>query len=433
MFSQRKRILSFGRNLAIKANVFQPTNVEQLREAVTDCTEITARGNARSYGDAALGREVVDTRKLNQILDFQADTGLITCQSGVLLEDVLQFCVPKGWFLKVTPGIKSITVGGAVASDVHGKNHRASGNFSTCVRGIQMMDKLGEVRNCSRTENPDLFSATFGAMGTTGVITEVCFELMPITSTQMEQRVQVGRGLSNLLERMWQSTATYNAAWLNLLAEQNTQRVQFVLYSAEHAASGGLAWKPKSGLMVPFTPPFRVLLSPLMRLYNAQIWKKGQKQAEKPHFVDLDTYFYPLDSLRNWNYLYGPRGFYQYQFCIPKAAAEPGLAQVFEALKQSAQKPYLAVMKTHGPADPGFPNSFPLEGYSLALDFPANKATERLVEQLDEIVWTHGGKIYLAKDALSRGRMARLSEDSLKPWQHGFGSLLFDRIKQDLP
>jgi decaprenylphospho-beta-D-ribofuranose 2-oxidase len=433
MFSRQKRILSFGRNLSVLARVFQPESLEQLHAAITDCTEVTLRGNGRSYGDAALGKEIVDLRKWNKILDFQAETGLITCQSGVLLSDVMEFCIPKGWFLHVTPGIKSITVGGAVASDVHGKNHTAAGNFSRWVQSFQLMLKSGEIINCSGTENSDLFHATFGAMGRTGLVTQVYFALKRITSTLMQQEVYRSHGLDNLLRKLWKSKYAYQAAWLDLLESQDNSMVRFVLYSAEHAQEGAQPtdWQPKSVLAIPFTPPFRCLIDPLMRLYNAHIWRKSQKQTIQPHFIDFDTYFYPLDSLKNWNYLYGPNGFYQYQCCLPYGQAEQGFAALFQIIQTSGQKPYLSVMKKHGESDSLCPNSFPIAGFSLAMDFPANAHALRAIRQMDEVVWAYGGKIYLAKDAASHGRMSRLDHHGLRKWQRGFGSSLFNRIQSD--
>jgi decaprenylphospho-beta-D-ribofuranose 2-oxidase len=428
----KKILRSWGRYLSVRAEVYQPHELEQIRLAVTTCAQVTPRGNARSYGDASLGREVVDMTKYNQIVDFEVVTGTVECQSGVQLSKLIPAIVAKGWFLAVTPGIKSITIGGAIASNVHGKNHPARGCFSDIVLSFELMHKDGSIVICSRAQHTDLFYATFGAMGSTGLVLSAKLKLQVITSTMMEQTTITGKGLTSLLASLWDAPTTYAATWLDLTNAFSPETIRYVLFCAEHSAQKDTKLRYDTGikLSVPFTPPYNLLTNNLMRLYNRYIWNKNQNKQTSQ--VSLDQYFYPLDSLKHWNRLYGPRGFYQYQFCVPKTTAEACFLAVFELIQTRKQKPYLCVMKRHAAQNEPTPNSFPIEGFSLAMDFPVCEEVEVLITQLDEIVWQANGKIYLSKDARSRGRMSRLDINSIRKHNTGFGSMLFDRISSDL-
>ena len=394
-----------------EAEMATPESVGEAREYLLSRDRLIARGNGKCYGDAALSPHVLSTLHFNRILHFDRATGVIECEAGVLLSDLIHRIVPAGWFFHVTPGIKSITVGGAIASDVHGKNHPAKGCFSNWLVSFELMTADGQVLTCTRTENPDLFWQTCGGMGWTGIVLSARFQLMKIDSVQMRQASVRAAGLEGLFRafddhRQW----TYAAGWLDGTASGHAAG-RGVVFLAEHqqAPTNSNGVEPeqvpatKKPRNVPFFAPSWILNPWSIRLHNQIIFSKA-KPGE--HLVDLDAYFYPLDRVQNWNRLYGRRGFVQYQFCLPEENSFDGIRQIMETIRLSPETPFLTVLKRHGERPPEAVHSFPIRGYSLALDFPRTRTIFNLVGQLDALVWGFGGKIYLTKDACSAARMA---------------------------
>jgi len=408
MQQETMRIANWGNFPTMKARVYTPENAEECRQVLNQCDNLIARGNGKCYGDAALASNILNTLSMNRILLFDAEKGIIHCESGVLLAEVLRIAVPKGWFFHVTPGIKNITVGGAVASDVHGKNHPAKGCFSNFLLSFELMRADGSVVSCSKTENSDLFWQTCGGMGWTGIILSARFQLMRISSTSMRQRTVRADTLEALLRAFEENTGWTNAAgWLDALASGSSFG-RGVLYLAEHEEGQGgeeLVYEEQKGFSVPFYAPFWLLNPLTIRTHNALLFSKGNNGESR---ASMDRYFYPLDKIGHWNRLYGRRGFVQYQFCIPENQVFDGLKNVLETIKKSSDTPFLSVLKQHGERPAEAIHSFPEKGYSLALDFPRTRTLKALVERLDEVVWQHGGKIYLTKDALSASRMGRV-------------------------
>jgi len=396
----------WGNFPCMDALVTEPENIIQVHQAVLDNERIIARGNGRSYGDAAIGEQVLSTLALCQVRAFFPDTGIIDCAAGVLLADLLPTIVPAGWFFHVTPGIKNITVGGAIAADVHGKNHPAKGCFSNWLISFELMTATGVVLNCSRVENPSLFWQTCGGMGWTGIILSARFQLMRIHSNQMQQRTVRCQNLDQIFQIFDDNkTSGYAVGWIDTTASGKTFG-RGAVHLAEHAAvEGHLEWEDTVPKNIPlFAPSW--LLNPLsIRAFNALYFSKNHDQDRQ---VGIDAYFYPLDSLKNWNRLYGRRGFVQYQFCLPEESAMDGVRQVMEMVRQSPETPFLSVLKRHGERPEEAINSFPIKGYSLALDFPRTRSIFTLVQQLDALVWNLGGKIYLAKDSCSEAKMSRV-------------------------
>lgn len=410
---EKQKLANWGLYPTMEAEIAHPQNMEEARTYLLSQNHLIARGNGRCYGDAALGTHVLSTLALNRVLSFDTENGLIACEAGVLLSDLLPLIVPKGWFFHVTPGTKNITVGGAIASDVHGKNHLTKGCFSNYLLYFDLMDAEGRVLRCSRTEHADLFWQTCGGMGWTGVILSAAFQLMPLPSTQMRQFTVKARHLSDLFNAFEEYAEwPYVAGWIDCLP---TGRAfgRGLVYFGEHMPMGSgsytsfLPQKPR--INVPFFAPHG-LLNPLsIWAHNAWRYHTG-RPGERT--IDLETYFYPLDGIGNWNRLYGRRGFVQYQFCIPERHAETGIPRVLETIQKSQDVPFLTVLKRHGDRAPENIHAFPFRGYSLALDFPRTRTILDLVRKLDDILLNVDAKIYLSKDSSSNKLLSNLNPTS---------------------
>ncbi|MBK9336151.1 MAG: FAD-binding oxidoreductase [Lewinellaceae bacterium] len=419
---------NWGNYPAITAEIAYPETPEDVRAEVLRQERLIARGNGKCYGDAALAPHILSTLRLNRLLHFDAESGVAQGESGLLLADLLDIIVPAGWFFHVTPGIKNITLGGAIACDVHGKNHPAKGCFSNWLLDFELLRADGSVVRCSRAENSELFWQTCGGMGWTGVVLSARFQLMRISSVRMRQKAVRAENMDDLF-RAFETHADwpYSAGWVDCLAEGATFG-RGVVYLAEHSErqpDAPLQYPHRNTRNVPFFAP-TWLLNPLsIRLHNNMLFSKaGTGERE----VDLDHYFYPLDRIRNWNRLYGRRGFIQYQFCLPEASSAAGIRQVLQTVRSSPDIPFLSVLKRHGERPAEAVHSFPICGYSLALDFPRTRTVFDLVKKLDDLVWHYGGKVYLAKDACSAPRMGRINPVAFG--EARFSSLLRERIGQ---
>ncbi|UWQ21551.1 FAD-binding oxidoreductase [Jannaschia sp. W003] len=374
--------------------------------AVVGAGRVVARGNGRAYGDAAMGVALTaDMRRMNRMLGFDPDTGQLVAEAGVLLGDVIAAFLPRGWFPQVTPGTKFVTLGGAIAADVHGKNHHRDGSFGACVDWVEVMDAEGTVTRASRKDAPDLFAWTVGGMGLTGVIVRAAIRLRPVESGWIVQRTVPAANLCAAMAAFdAEHAATYSVAWIDCLAS-GAALGRSLLMLGEHAAAGEVppAFRdrpfetPARGRRrVPFDAPAAALNRFSVGAFNALYWAKGRRGAGRS-VVDWDGFFYPLDAVLEWNRIYGRRGFLQFQCVLPPDGAEAGLRALLEATSRAGQGSFLAVLKRFGAQESRF--SFPQDGFTLALDFPANAAVLALLDRLDAIVLDHGGRFYLAKDA----------------------------------
>jgi FAD/FMN-containing dehydrogenase len=366
-----------------------------------------ARGLGRCYGDSALNRDLVlSMLSLAHLIDFDESTGLLTCEAGMDLSSILDVFLPRGWFLPVTPGTRFITVGGAIASDIHGKNHHVAGSFSRHVSWFDLLTADGNVVRCSRSLPPELFHATCGGQGLTGVILRAAFTLQRVDSAFIRQETIKAANLDEIMEQFEASDSwTYSVAWIDCL-QSGKSLGRSALMRGEHAHPDELkdkmAKKPfrrKNGtkLNVPIDFPSFALNTLSVKAFNALYYSRFP-EGVRESIVTLDSFFYPLDAVGNWNRVYGKRGFTQYQFVLPKEAARKGLKRILERIAASGQGSFLAVLKLFGPGDPGY-LSFPMEGWTLALDFPICKRLFPLLDELDAIVLDHGGHHYLTKDA----------------------------------
>lgn len=398
-------IQNWNRYPTIQACVRSFRTKEELRSILQTTSKLIARGSGLSYGDASLAPCILSTLKYNKILEFNKEYGTITCESGVTLDELLQVIVPVGWFLPVTPGTKYITLGGAVAADVHGKNHHKEGSLGRYVNNLTIMSANGEVIKCSRAENENIFNATCGGMGLSGVILEVELQLKKINTSFIIQKNLIARNLTELLELLKEnSLVTYSVAWIDCIASgKNLGRG--VLMLGEHASPDEIPCQHRhrpleshrgSKLNLSFDMPTFLLNSFSIGAFNT-LYYHAHALSKKTFPVHYDKFFYPLDFILNWNRLYGKRGFLQYQFAIPSIHREQGLVKIIKQISSSRLGSFLGVLKILGPSDHLL--SFGMSGYTLALDFPVTNKLFPLLDELDKIVIEHGGRIYLAKDA----------------------------------
>jgi len=384
---------------------------------LTDCTHLQlgsdgniARGQGRSYGDSSLAEQNIHTQYLDHFIAFDENSGILTCEAGVRFDEVLQTFIPKGWFLPVTPGTQFVTVGGAIASDVHGKNHHLDGSFSDHLIEMKLCLANGEIITCSANENRELFLATCGGMGLTGIIVQASFKLMKIKTSYIEEVTFKTANLAETLQKFEEHhDATYSVAWIDCLATGETLGRSLVMLG-EHALETSNNLEPlqasgHSKLNMPFDLPNFTLNSFSVKAFNALYYGKV-RQKESKRLVDYAPFFYPLDAIQNWNRMYGKNGFVQYQFVIPKSAGQEGLTQILTEIAHSKRGSFLAVLKVFGKGNDNY-LSFPTEGYTLALDFKMDSTLLEFLDRLDQIVLEYGGKLYLTKDA-------RMSEQTFK-------------------
>lgn len=398
----------WGRHPRIAAEIVRPPTISEAGRQVLSAASLLPRGMGRSYGDSALAPRLLDMRGLDHLLAFDAATGTLSCEGGALLSDILDVFVPRGWFLPVTPGTRFITVGGAIASDVHGKNHHRDGCFSAFVDAFDLVLASGDLVRCSRDEHADLFRATCGGMGLTGVVVAATLRLKPIDGAWIEQTTHKAADLDQALDLFdAHAGSTYSVAWIDCL-QRGAALGRSLVMLGEHA--GGrhddeLAPPPNRPKTLPVDLPGWALNRFSVAAFNALYYHCALRR-ESTARVHYEPYFYPLDGLLHWNRMYGKRGFAQYQFVLPKAAGRGALKAMLETIAGSGRGSFLAVLKTCGPANDN-PLSFPLAGWSLALDFRIDDGLWPLLDELDARLLDAGGRLYLTKDC-------RMSEATFK-------------------
>jgi FAD/FMN-containing dehydrogenase len=363
-------------------------------------------GNGRSYGDVCLnsGATLLHSRGLDHLISFDVESGVLLCEAGVLLADILDVFVPRGWFLPVTPGTRFVTVGGAIANDVHGKNHHQAGTFGCHVRRFELLRSDGSRRVCSPNENADWFAATIGGLGLTGMLTWVEMALKRIDGPAVLVENTRFTGLDEFfaLNAAAEAQHEYSVAWIDCLAA----RPRGILMAGDHAASGAVPAPANRPLTFPLTPPVSAINTLTLRAFNFAYFHRPLPVRTVVHYA---PYFYPLDGILHWNRLYGRQGFYQYQ-CVLPLAARDALSEILRSIATSGQGSFLAVLKTFGEVSSPGMLSFPMPGITLALDFPNRGVPARaLFDRLDAIVSAVGGRLYAAKDARMAGDFFRRS------------------------
>ena len=411
-FSLRAARLSlsgWGRFVVEAGPAYRPETWRAVAAAVRSAPEPTLalRGLGRSYGDSALNGAgaVVLTERLERILAFDPEGRTLTCEGGTSLARLLAFLLPRGFFLPVVPGTRFVTVGGALAADVHGKNHHVDGTIGRHVDELTLLLASGETLRCSPTENAEVFDATIGGMGLTGVVLSATLRLLPVETPWVRVVKRRGKCLEEVLARLEEeeSLSRYSVAWIDGLARGRALG-RGVLMRGDHvlaaelprgkAVRGSLPERP--GPNVPFEAP-SALLSPLtISAFDALYYAAGR---DSTGLSGPASFFFPLDALGSWNRLYGRRGFVQYQALLPRETAAEGCRRLLEEVSRERAASFLAVLKTTGPEGRGV-LSFPRPGFTLALDLPnVGERLRPLARRLDEILLAHGGRLYLAKDA----------------------------------
>ncbi len=393
-------VSSWGMYPRIKNTLLKFSTNESLQKIISKHHDLIPYGNGRSYGDSALSTDIIDVKPHDYFIDFNEDSGLLHVQAGVLLSEILESFVPRGWFLKITPGTKLITVGGAIASDVHGKNHHVEGCFSECINEFHIMLADGEVVACSKTATPELFRATCGGQGLTGVILNAKIYLKKINSKYIDQTTIKTNNLKETFDAFEEyRSSPYSVAWIDCLAKGDAIG-RCLLMAGNFRNDGKLDYINKEKLSFPFNLPSFALNTWSVRGFNWLYYGKAKERVTKQK-VDIDTFFYPLDAIQRWNRIYGKNGFTQYQFILPKDRSYEGLREILQKIADSGKGSFLAVLKLYGKANKNY-LSFPMEGYSLALDFKIEEGVFELLDKLDTIVLKYKGRIYLAKDARVR-------------------------------
>ncbi|MEP3331392.1 FAD-binding oxidoreductase [Sedimentitalea sp.] len=423
------KLSGWGRFPTYEARFSTPRTEDSLRERVAE-GGVIARGNGRAYGDSAVSiRNTVHMGRFNRMISFDEETGQLVAEAGVLAGDIISSFLPRGWFLRVTPGTKFVTLGGMIAADVHGKNHHCDGGFGNFTDWVDVMGPDGAIIRCSREENTELFSWTVGGMGLTGVIVRAAVRLRRVESGWIRQKIVPTTNLGETIDAFEAAQdSTYSVAWIDCL-NKGDQLGRSLIMFGEHATVAELDKNRKSNpykciskrkISMPLTPPAALMNGAFVRVFNALYYRNGLRKAGEG-LVDWDSYFYPLDAILNWNRIYGRKGFAQFQCVLPLETSHLGLHALLKAISEAGAGSFLAVLKRLGEQSSQF--SFPMSGYTLALDFPMTFQTLKLMGRLDEIALEHGGRFYLAKDS-------RMSAETL--WQSDPRTEGFVQMRDDL-
>ena len=401
----------WGRVLKATGEIARPERQSSLEDCLSEGL-LPACGMRRSYGDAALNNagRLIDMTRLDRLLDFDAETGILEVEAGALIGEIAAIFAPRGWLPAVMPGTGMATVGGCIAQDVHGKNHHHMGSFCQHVTAITLRQAKG-VTTVTPDKTPALFRATAGGLGQTGVILSAKLRLIPCKGDVMvvtERRIDGWDAFLTLLD---QSTATYTVGWIDATAT-GTALGRGILEEGETGA--GLVPKRVKMRRVPLDAPSFALSAPVVRAFNGAYFRRVPptgRTVVKP----ISDFFFPLDKIHDWNRLYGKRGFHQFQCVVPLTSA-PALRSMLDAIAASGLASPLAVLKRMGPGRAGY-LSFPMEGYTLAVDFPNGAAARHLIARLEGMTVAAGGRLYFAKDSLAHGTEIAAMYPELAAWR----------------
>ncbi|MCB2211568.1 FAD-binding oxidoreductase [bacterium] len=420
----QETIAGWGRSRVSVTHAGDPRRVEELPDYVAERKHLVARGLGRSYGDASLntGQAVVRMESVDRAVEFDREQGRIVCEAGMSLDDLITITLPSGWFPAVTPGTRYVSVGGCIASDVHGKNHHVAGTFSQHVNWVELLTADGSIVRCSAEDNADLFHATAGGMGLTGIIVRACLQLQKVDSSYLMVRRERTLTLQDTMRALVEGDREWDAtvAWLDGVApETRMGRGEVILgrHIGRDELPERLAYNPFRSLDEPLVDlpvdmPFSMVHRSVVRAFNQFRFSRIQ---EGDSFENVRQFYYPLDVAQGWNRLYGPHGFHQYQFVIGDDDAESLIGDLLYRFHRSGLVASLVVLKRFG-AESGW-LSFPKPGWTLAVDTPSNMRLFELLEEFDERIVADGGRIYLAKDSrLAPDRFRRMYPEYANKW-----------------
>lgn len=419
---RKEQISGWGNYPKAQSSLIHVRNREEATASL-QTGNIIPRGLGRSYADQAINNQgyIAVCSPMNLFLDFKEKEGILTCEAGVSLEEIIRFFAPRGWLPMICPGTKLVTIGGAIANDIHGKAHHIDGSFVNCVLSFTILLADGRILTASRTENEDLFRANFGGLGLLGIILTATIRLRKIETTYFSQKAIVIRNLDEMLAalEMYDHTYNYSVAWIDALAKGD--KLGSGVLTLGNAA--GIKELPESlqktplkihtsqKVSVPFNLPDFALNGLTVRLLNKVI---STVQNTSKSFAHYEKFFFPLDSINNWNRGYGKRGFIQYQFVIPIENGRENLVKILRCISESGCIPFLNVFKKMGKGQGIL--SFPFEGYTLAIDFPMTSRLAVFIRQLDQEVLKAGGRIYLGKDAMLDKETFRMMYPQYREW-----------------
>lgn len=416
MTPSAQRLTGWGRSTGSVATVHRHASTEDVRRLVASASgQVLVRGLGRSYGDAAQndGGTVVVLPGRPPRIDLDEQAGTVRVGAGTSIDALLRDLVPKGWRLPVMPGTRHVTVGGAVAADVHGKNHHVDGSFGRWVRELDLVDGRGDVRTLAPDVDPDAFWATVGGMGLTGVVTDAVLSVERVVSTRMRVRTRRFRDLGDVIQAMEVSPHRYHVAWVDAVPGRGFGRSVLDEGDDNDEPDETLSFAPYPALPVPAVP-VNLVRPGLKKAFNELWWRRAPQ--DRSWLVPMSRFFHPLDGLGSWSRAYGRRGFLQWQIAVPFAAA-PLLERSLRLLGDSGAVPSLVVLKRFGDASPA-PLSFPIPGWTLAVDVPVGPP--RLLDvlaRLDEEVADAGGRVYLAKDARMSAATFKRMYPRLDEWR----------------
>ena len=400
----------WGRTLTASGQIARPERLSDLAVLAAD-EPAPAIGNRRSYGDACLndGGKTIDMTRLDRLVDFDSATGKLTAEAGIRIGEIVNVFAPRGWLPMVLPGTGFATVGGAIGHDVHGKNHHNAGSFGQHVLGFSLINAKGQ-QDVTPESNPELFKATMGGIGQTGVITRATMQLGRCKGDAVRLTERRVVDLDEFIELLDRSEATYAVGWIDATAH-GSQLGRGILEEAETEA--GPAPAPKQPKTIPFNAPPFTLASPVVRIFNSAYYRRvpeNGRSVVKP----ISEFFFPLDRINNWNRLYGKKGFHQFQCVVPVAETE-ALREMLKQIAKARLASPLAVLKRMGSGCAGY-MSFPMDGYTLAIDFRNQSGASSLIGTLEEITAHAGGRVYLAKDALASAERLRTMYPDFDRW-----------------
>ncbi len=393
------KIQSWAKEYSGDYTIYYPKNIQDISLIISKNKKMIPSGGFRSYGDSAINNKIINSKFLNKILNFDEKKGILKVQAGIRLKDIINFIMPKGWFLSVTPGTKYATIGGCIASDVHGKEHHKQGCFSESLIKIKLLINEDEIVEFDKKTNPDLFKATCGGMGLTGFIVEAEIKCIKINSSQINYK----KVLNNNLEDLFLCFEDYNnynysVAWIDTIKKNNNYKSIFTCGNFSDSQDLFSTNKKKFKIHIPLK--LKIVNIFTTKLFN-NFYFFINKFTKKEGYINYDKFFYPLDNIQNWYKLYGKNGFIQYQLIVPKKNGKEAILKILNYLNKTKNLSSLAVMKLHGKKNDNF-LSFPIEGYSLAMDFPYSSKIIKILHNIDDIVLKFGGRVYLTKDSILR-------------------------------
>jgi len=426
----KQRLSGWGRTAWTVSDTLQPSSEADVRAALASAGErgVISRGLGRSYGAAAqnAGGQVLMMAgsSVGAELELDGATGVMNVPAGMSLDDILKYSVPRGWFVPVTPGTRFVTVGGAIGSDIHGKNHHFDGSFGQHVLSLRLMLASGDMVELSPTEKPAWFWATVGGMGLTGVVLDARIRMLPIETSRVRVETERLPDFDSVVAAMSSDgeddTYRYSVSWVDLVATGKSMG-RGVLTRGDHAKASDvkgndlLAYDPKVRLAAPGWVPNQLLNKMSIKAFN-EVWYRKAPARRHVGIESIPTFFHPLDGVKKWNSLYGTQGFIQYQFIVPLSEVEV-LRKVIEAFAGQGVASFLAVLKRMGPQNSA-PMSFPTEGWTLTLDMAAGiRGLPELLSRVDTMVLDAGGRHYLAKDSHVSPVAVRRGYPRFREWQ----------------